>query len=127
MHLKNSFQKKELTDSGLAFLLLTLLSGIWFPVNVVLKIAIAETLILLMAPVLFWPFAFLWLNFSDLLGWVMSKVILTVVFIFVVCPVGLFRKVMGKDALLLTKFKKSDRSVFSDRTERPGVDFSNQY
>lgn len=116
-----------MTDSGLALLLLTLLSGIWLLPSLVLKVSIVEVIVLLGAPFLLWPFAFLWLNLSELLGRVMSKIILTVIFIFVVCPVGLFRKIMGKDALLLKQFKKNDHSVFSERGGRPGVDFTNQY
>jgi len=45
----------------------------------------------------------------------MSKVILTVVFIFILIPVGFVRKISGKDNLKLNQFKKSDKSVFITR------------
>lgn len=115
MRLKKSFQKKEHVDSGLALLLLTLLFGVWFNEPVALRLAIAEVLVLLIAPVLLYPFTFLWLNLSDLLGRFMSKVILTIVFLLMVCPVGLVRKAMGKDTLLLKKFKSGEDSVFTNR------------
>ena len=118
MHIKTSFSKKEHVDSGLALLLLTLLFGVWFNQYLALRLAIAEVLILLIAPVIMYPFTFLWLNISDLMGKIMSKVILTAVFIVMVCPVGLVRKALGKDTLLLKKFKSDDGSVFMDRNHK---------
>jgi uncharacterized membrane protein len=115
MSIKTRFSKKEHTDSGLALLLLTLIVGQWFNHQIILRLAVAEVLILLIVPVLIFPFTFLWLNISDLLGKVMSKVILTIVFFIFVWPVALFRKAMGKDALNLRKFKRNQNSVFLDR------------
>ena len=115
MLLKTSFSKKEHTDSGLALLLLTLIVGQWVHQPHTVQIAIAEVLILLIAPVLLFPFTFLWLNISDLLGKVMSKIILSIVFFVFVWPVSLIRRAMGKDTLNLKKFKKDTNSVFINR------------
>ena len=115
MQLRTSFSKKEHTDSGLALLLLTLLVGLLANQHLTLLAAIAEVLILLIAPVLIFPFTFLWLNISELLGKIMSKVILTLVFLIFVCPVSFIRKAMGKDTLRLKKFKKDSNSVFTER------------
>jgi hypothetical protein len=115
MSLKTSFSKKEHTDSGLALLLLTLIVGHWLHQPYTAQIAIAEVLILLTAPVLLFPFTFLWLNISDLLGKIMSKLILFVVFFVFVFPVALIRKALGKDTLSLKKFKKDTNSVFISR------------
>jgi len=128
MILKTSFSKKEHVDSGLALLLLTLLIGLWINPHDALIWAIAEVLLILIAPVLIYPFTFLWLNLSDLLGKVMSKVLLTVIFIVMVCPVALIRKVLGKDTLRLKKFKKDAGSVFTDRNhEFTKTDFTASY
>ena len=115
MKLKTSFSKKEHVDSGLALLLLTLLIGLWINQQVALRLAIAEVLLILIAPVIIYPFTFLWLTISDVLGKVMSKIILTAIFIVIVCPVALIRKALGKDTLLLKKFKSDGSSVFTDR------------
>ena len=115
MQLKTSFSKKEHTDSGLALLLLTLVVGQFYNQHLTLMIAIAEVLVLLIAPILVHPFTFLWLNISVLLGKIMSKVILTMVFFVLVWPVSMIRNVMGKDTLRLKKFKKDTNSVFTDR------------
>ncbi|HAH24570.1 MAG TPA: hypothetical protein DCL77_12605 [Prolixibacteraceae bacterium] len=115
MIIKTSFNKKEHVDSGLALLLLTLLTGLLMNQQVVLRVAIGEVLVILIAPIVVYPFTFLWLNISDLLGRIMSKLLLTAIFVLLVCPVGLIRKAMGKDTLLLKKFKNGKDSVFTDR------------
>ena len=115
MQLRTSFSKKEHTDSGLALLLLTLLVGQLSNQHHILLVAIAVVLILLIAPLLIFPFTFFWLNISVLLGKIMSKVILTMVFFVLVWPVSMIRKAMGKDTLRLKKFKKDTNSVFTDR------------
>lgn len=128
MAIKTRFSKKEHTDSGLALLLLTLLTVLWMNHPIILQLAIAEILILLIAPVLLYPFTFLWLNISDLLGKVMSKILLTVIFIILVCPVAIYRRAAKKDSLLLTKFKNGEGSVFKDRFhDFTQNDFTTQY
>lgn len=115
MGIKTSFSKKEHSDSGLALLLITLIVGSWLNSHLAWRLAIAEVLVLLIAPVLIYPFTFLWLNLSDLLGKFMSKILLTVIFFVFVCPVALIRKAMGKDSLKLKEFKKDNKSVLTDR------------
>lgn len=129
MSIKTSFIKKEHVDSGLALLLLSLITGLWLNHHQeVILIAIAEVLVLLIAPVILYPFTFLWLNISDLLGKIMSKAILTVIFIVFVCPVAIFRRALGKDTLMLKKFKSSGGSVFTDRNpDQAKTDFTAQF
>lgn len=128
MTIKTSFLKKEHVDSGLALLLLTLLFGLWFNQYYAIRVAIAELIVLLLAPVIIYPFTFLWLNISELLGSIMSRVILTLIFIVFVCPVGLIRKAMGKDTLMLRKFKNGASSVFTERNHSyTKSDFTTQY
>lgn len=128
MILKTSFSKKEHVDSGLALLLLTLLIGLWINQQIAMRLAVAEILLILIAPVIIYPFTFIWLTISDIMGKVMSKIILTLIFIIFVCPVGLIRKAMGKDTLLLKKFKSDTGSVFTDRNHHfTKTDFTASY
>ncbi|MFY9151969.1 MAG: SxtJ family membrane protein [Prolixibacteraceae bacterium] len=115
MQIKSNFTKKEHTDSGLALLLLTLVAGLWFKKELALQFAIPEVLILLVAPVLIYPFTFLWLNVSEIMGKLMSRIILSVVFFVMVWPVALIRRAMGKDTLRLKSFGESSGSVFTER------------
>ena len=115
MQIKTSFSKKEHTDSGLALLLLILIVGLWLGNHLLFRIAIAEVFVLLVSPVIMYPFTFLWLNSSYLLGQVMSKILITIIFFLFVCPVALIRNAMGKDTLRLKEFKKDTNSVFTER------------
>jgi hypothetical protein len=57
------------------------------------------------APVLARPFYLLWMGFGFVVGSIMSRVILCIIFFFVVTPVALFFKITGRDALLRKKQK----------------------
>ncbi|MGE5429421.1 MAG: SxtJ family membrane protein [Methylococcaceae bacterium] len=128
MNIKTSFLKKEHIDSGLALMLITLLFGLWLNPQVGIRMAIAELIVILIAPAVLYPFTFLWLNLSELLGIIMSRVLLTLIFIVFVCPVGLIRKALGKDTLLLKSFKKEEASVFTERNHSyTKSDFTAQY
>ena len=115
MTIKTRFTKKEHADSGLAFLFITLLVYFRYKQHIIIDVALVELLIVMIVPVLFFPFTFLWMNLSDLLGKVMSKLILTVIFFLFVFPVAIFRRLLGKDSLKLKQFKKNTNSVFFGR------------
>jgi hypothetical protein len=66
-------------------------------------------------PLIFKPLSVVWFGFSHVLGAVMSRIILTVVFCAVVTPIGLVRRLLGHDALQLHGFKRSDASVLRQR------------
>jgi hypothetical protein len=48
----------------------------------------------------------------------MSKIILSVVFFVILMPVGLFRRIIGKDSLKLKQFKKGKDGVMLQRNHR---------
>jgi hypothetical protein len=112
------FSLKENSDSGLAFILLLLLIGLIFKIPFFYKLAVVSILLLMIKPGIFYPFTFIWLNLSDFLGKIISKVILSVIFLVFVLPVGLFRKLNGKDTLKLKFFRKSGHSVFIERNHK---------
>lgn len=103
---------KEMSDSGQALALLCLI--IWlFSANRLWVWAAFVVLVLNMTASSFFRwFAFLWLNFSHLTGGVVSKAIMALEFFLLVLPVGAVRRVMGKDALALRKWRQGDASVF---------------
>lgn len=113
--MKTRFSNKENIDSGLACVLLLLIASIIWHLSITIKIAIACTLIIMVKPSIIYPFTFIWLNFSDVLGKVMSRIILGVIYGAFVVPVGLIRKLSGKDNLKLKQFHKSNSSVFIER------------
>ena len=66
-------------------------------------------------PYFFYPVAVFWFGLSTILGKISSFVILSTLFIILVIPMGLFRKISGRDILKLKQFKKSRNSVMTER------------
>lgn len=58
------------------------------------------------------PLAFLWFGLSNVLGKVMSCVLLSVVYLLIVLPVAALRRLMGKDALRLRQWRSGSDSCF---------------
>lgn len=65
----------------------------------------------MIVPRIYVPFAVVWLGFSHVLGTVMSKILLSILFFGVVTPMGILRRLLGKDSLKLRVFKASEESV----------------
>jgi len=80
-------------------------------------VTFAALLLLLdmMVPALFKLPAKLWFGLSLVLGTVMSKVLLSAIFFLVLTPMGLLRRLLGKDPMRMRQFKKGDGSVFRVR------------
>ncbi|MDH7460040.1 SxtJ family membrane protein [Chitinophagaceae bacterium 26-R-25] len=72
-------------------------------------------LVNILVPLVFYPFAWVWFLLGKWLGNITSSVILSIIFLIVVIPVGLIRKMRGKNPLRLSVFKKGKHSVFTDR------------
>lgn len=104
-------------DTGMALVLLCLLIVHFKHAYKLVPLAIILLIITMAWPRAFKPLAGLWFGLSHVLGNVMSKVVLTLVFFLVVTPIGLIRRLMGKDSLQLKKFKKDQDSVFLVRAE----------
>jgi len=113
-----SVSKKQASDSGMAVVLIFMLIGLLTGDILYYKIAIPVLVMNMIYPMFYYYFAILWLGFSHLLGTVVSKIILSVLFFVIVLPVALLRKLMGKDSLKLKLFKKSDGSVMHKRNHR---------
>ena len=118
----------EIRESVLAILLI-LLIGYWVAeVKVFLYAMLAVILLGMLAPALFRPFANLWYSLGRLLGQVVSKLVIGMVFLLIVVPVGVVRKMSGYDPLGSKKWKESQESVFLRREHRFTFDdFDNPY
>ena len=113
---KKKITKDESRDTGMAMvLLLLLLAYLTLKRKDLLFGAIALHVLNMTVPELYRPVAVVWLRFSELLGAVTSKVLMSVVFFAVVTPIGILRRLMGKDSLKLRAFKTSEDSVMVAR------------
>ena len=98
----------------LIFMIIALFTGN----DLYFKIAIPVLVMNMIYPMFYYYFAILWIGFSHLLGTVVSKIILSVLYFALVLPVALLRRLMGKDTLKLKLFKKSGGSVMHRRNHR---------
>jgi len=99
-------------DTGMAAVLILLLIT-WFTANIAWVIPAIVVLILTMTiPVVFKPLSVLWFGLANILGHVVSTLILSVLFFVVLMPVGLIRKMGGADALRLKEWRNGDDSAF---------------
>ena len=103
---------EQAKDTGMAMVLICLLLGYWGKFPKFLPVSLALLIITMAWPNAFRPLAVLWFGLSHLLGSVMSRVILTVLFFLIVTPIALIRRLMGADALQLKKWKQGQGSVF---------------
>ena len=110
-----TISKKQASDTGMAAVLILLLIGLFTHNNLYYKIAIPVLVINMTFPMFYYLFAIIWLGFSQLLGTIVSKIILTIIYFIMVIPVGVFRRLLGKDSLQLSEFKKGNNSVMQTR------------
>lgn len=71
----------------------------------------------LAVPLLLKPFHFVWMVLAVVLGFIMSRIILTLLFYLVVTPIGLFTRMIGKDFLDL-KLEKNKKSYWNIREKK---------
>ena len=125
--------KDQCKDTGMAMVLICLLLAISLKKDghinpLFIVIAMVLHVVNMTWPRIYhWP-AVVWFGFSHLLGTVMSKIILTMVFIIVVTPLAIVRRMMGKDAMKLRLFKAGSESVMVDRSHTfTATDISKPY
>lgn len=69
----------------------------------------------LLIPKLFYPLAKIWFALGAVLGFFSTKISLSIIFFLVLTPVGILRKLLGKDSLQLQSFKQDKSSVLKVR------------
>ena len=117
--MKNIFStnisKEQAKDTGMAVVLIFLLIGVFRQDFDFIKIAIIALIFTMTIPLIYKYLAVIWLGLSHLLGIVISKIVLSLIFFLVVTPVALIRRLMGYDTLKLKQFKNGSGSVMHTR------------
>lgn len=83
----------------------------------------------LLLPAVLKPLQKVWMGFAVVMGFVMSRVILTLLFFGIVTPIAVMMKVLGKD-LLGERIVKAQPSYWHKRAlapEKPKESYENQY
>lgn len=109
--LKQKMTKDQSRDTGMAMVLLLLLIYLKTRREGLLYAAATFHVVNMIAPRVYAPVAVLWLGFSHVLGTVMSKILLSILFFGLVTPIGVLRRLFGKDSLQLRAFKGSEESA----------------
>ncbi len=101
--------KKALKDFGITFgTILILISGFLFFKNKESYKILAYTASFLILigytfPKILKPIYYIWMTFAVILGWIMTRVILSLLFFLIITPIGLVARLFGKDFLELKK------------------------
>ena len=107
--------KNQARDTGMAMVLLCLILGFLTGADWMFTLAIPVLVLTMIVPGVYYPVAVVWLGISHLVGTVVSRILLTAVFYVVVLPVGLVRRILGKDSLQLKEFGRGKGSVMKVR------------
>jgi len=103
---------EQAKDTGMAMVFICLLVTYFGNKLQYSGFAILLLLINMAWPSFYKPIAKIWFALSVILGTVMSKIILSILFFGLVMPVGIIRKSMGKDSMQLKKWRNGKSSVF---------------
>ena len=80
--------------------------------KIFLLLALLLVLIAITSPYLTEKFSWLWMKLSEGIGFVMSKVLLSIVFFIFLLPLALIHKLFNKDSLSL---KRKNNSYYTER------------
>ncbi len=113
-------ENKDLRSFGITFgTLFLIIAGFLFyteNTSFQLFIIISSVFIIfgLLFPITLKPIYISWMSFAIILGWFMTRFILSLLFYLIVTPIGLITRVLGKDFLELKK-EASNGSYWNQR------------
>ncbi len=73
------------------------------------------------------PIYYIWMVFANILGWIMTRLILSLLFYLIISPIGFFSKIFGKRFL---RIKITDQKSYWNRRDNEGVnelDYEKQF
>ena len=114
-------KRKQCMESGMAFVLLLFIVWLFTHSLYFLYAGMAILVLTMSVPMALKLPARIWYALSHKLSMVGSFILLGLIFILVVAPVSICRRLAGKDSLLLKQWKRGDKSVFiiRDHTYSP--------
>jgi len=114
-YFSTTISREQSTGTGMAIVLILLFVALATNNLVYVRASAVVLLVAMTIPAVFYPAAIVWFGLSNLLGAIMSRVILAILFIVLVTPIGFLRGLFGYDPMRLKSWKKSSSSVFKDR------------
>jgi hypothetical protein len=102
-------------DAGLVLVLGSMILYHFFKMKSFFLGAVIILLLTMTCPSIFKIWARLWLGFSDFLGRYVSMAVMSMAFYCLVVPIGMARRFLGKDPLMLNCWKRDTGSVMTER------------
>jgi hypothetical protein len=78
-------------------------------------------------PLLLKPVYLLWMIFAVILGWIMTRVILCIIFYIIITPIGLITRLLGEDFLNLRKIKADSYWNHRDSSKELNQNYEKQF
>ncbi len=79
-------------------------------------------------PAIIKPVYLIWMNFAVILGWFMTRLILGLVFYFIVTPIGVSARLFGKEFLELKKsLENNSYWNYKDKDKSDPLEFERQF
>lgn len=116
-----SITKDQSKDTGMALVFICLVLSYFFFFELYF-LGLCLLLLNMVWPGAFKPAAIVWFGISYILGAIMPRVVLSVIFFIIVTPIGLVRRLLNKDTLLLKSWQKGKGSAFIVRDHLYQVD-----
>jgi len=118
--------RKETRNFGITIGLILLVIGaiLFWKTNTSYLIFIIIGLVLLVSgltiPIILKPIYFIWMVFSAILGWIMTRVILSILYYAIMTPIRLISRLFGKQFIEL-RWDKSKRSYWNYRSSKTEI------
>ena len=90
--------KKQVMETGILIILICIIMGLYHQNFLWFKIALGTTLLTLLAPRIFYPVAVVWFAFGQVISRISSVALLTLLFVLLVIPIALLKRLFGKDS-----------------------------
>ena len=78
-------------------------------------------------PIILKPIYFAWMVFAAILGWVMTRVILSLVFYLIITPISLITRLIGEDFLSLKNIESDSYWNYRDHSKELNQDYEKQF
>mgnify|MGYP001421514767 CR=1 FL=1 len=125
--------KKELRSFGITIgIILFIISAILFyydksSYQIISYVGSGFIALGIIIPILLKPIYILWMTFAVMLGWVMTRVILSIVFFFIITPISFLTKLLDEDFLVLKKSNSESYWNYRDRKVELNQDYEKQF
>ena len=109
--------KAQARDTGLAAVLILLLIAHFRESAALVAPAIIVLVVDMAWPNFFRPLAYVWFTLANIMRKIVSSILLTVLFLVIVTPIGLLRRLSGADSMKVKQWKDGPKSVFEERDQ----------